>query len=197
MECGRKSLQCRRRVRSRTRRREGTTPIGLPDDSCVWDETRRRLPERAARREVPAAVAGLPGPRGRGRRGSRAAGSSSYEAFWRDGLGVAERGSIGCFLARPLRGLFSRFDPARARVGPWGGTAETLTTQSLDPSSLRLRFCLSSRRNWSTPALRQSLKRRRHRRPSPHHRIIRRLSPGAYSVDSPTWDGGGHSPVMT
>ena len=121
MECGRKSLQCRRRVRSRTRRREGTTPIGLPDDSCVWDETRRRLPERAARREVPAAVAGLPGPRGRGRRESRAAGSSSCEAFWRDGLGVAERGSIGCFLARPLRGLFSRFDPARARGGPWGG----------------------------------------------------------------------------
>lgn len=87
---------------------------------------------------------------------------------------------------------------ARARAGLfWGPRPRTLTAQIPDPSSPRLRFNLSSSRNWSTPALRPSLKRRRLRRPSPHHRIIRRLSPEAYSADSPTWDGGGLSPVMT
>ena len=72
-----------------------------------------------------------------------------------------------------------------------------LTTQNSDPSSPRLRFLLSSSRNWTTPDLRLSLKRRLLRKPSPQHRIIRRLSPGAYSADSPTWDGVGLSPVMT
>jgi hypothetical protein len=105
----------------------------------------------------------------------------------------------GCFLAFPPFGevpWVSRQESGRANFGLQPESQRSSWTCS--SFSLFHRFSLSHSRagGHATPGLLLPLKRRRLRRPSPHHRIAYAVSPVAYRRDLPTVGRRRASPVM-
>jgi hypothetical protein len=103
----------------------------------------------------------------------------------------------GCFLASSLSSevlRLSRQERGRANFGLQPGR---LTFLMDSWAVLLLRSVFPFTRPWcATPGLLLPLKRRRLRRPSPHHRVVRAFSPAAYRRGLPTIGRWRASPVM-